>query len=225
MEVIGCISLIGVSSKPEDVAGHVMTTYCEYRCVYSLMNSSFCIFIIGVDACFQVFGSAWLLGVPGLSRSVGWVEMLTPEVCRLLSHNYLPKLCQTACECGASLAQDSVLQLQLLQAGALWHLLILWLWFNIGWGLSLAFRNFQQARGKTFWDLDFCFFSNLYSHLAFIRWQRHWPNQLCTLVLDGRLSERDRSFTSQHRSTGSSRCYVDTLPGWSIGRLVCRRVP
>ena len=51
--------------------------------------------------------------------------MLTPEVCRLLSHNYLPKLCQTACECGASLAQDSVLQLQLLQAGALWHLLIL----------------------------------------------------------------------------------------------------
>lgn len=53
------------------------------------------------------------------------LKMLTPEVSRLLSHRHLPKLCQAACECVASLAQDSVLQLQLLQAGALWHLLIL----------------------------------------------------------------------------------------------------
>ena len=52
-------------------------------------------------------------------------KMLASEIGRLLSLRHLPLLCQAATECVASLAQDSVLQLQLLQAGALWHLVIL----------------------------------------------------------------------------------------------------
>lgn len=62
---------------------------------------------------------------PACRDRLAELKILTSEVCRLLSHRHLPKLCQAACECVASLAQDSVLQLQLLQAGALWHLLIL----------------------------------------------------------------------------------------------------
>jgi DnaJ family protein C protein 13 len=62
---------------------------------------------------------------PACRDRLAELKMLTPEICRLLSHRHLPKLCQAACECVASLAQDSVLQLQLLQAGALWHLLIM----------------------------------------------------------------------------------------------------
>lgn len=62
---------------------------------------------------------------PGCRDRLAEQKMLAPEVCRLLSPRHLPKLCQAATECVASLAQDSVLQLQLLQAGALWHLLIL----------------------------------------------------------------------------------------------------
>ena len=52
-------------------------------------------------------------------------KVLASEVSRLLSVRHLPLVCQSATDCVASLAQDSVLQLQLLQAGALWHLLIL----------------------------------------------------------------------------------------------------
>lgn len=44
---------------------------------------------------------------------------------RLLSLRHLAELCQAACECVAALAQGEVQQLQLLQAGALWHLLLL----------------------------------------------------------------------------------------------------
>lgn len=62
---------------------------------------------------------------PACRDRLAELKVLTPEICRLLSPRHLPRLCQAACECVASLAQDSVLQLQLLQAGALWHLLIL----------------------------------------------------------------------------------------------------
>ena len=81
------------------------------------MNSSFCIFIVGVHACFQVFGSVWSLhDFPACRDRLAELKM-TSEVCRWLRH--LSKPCQTACECVASLGQDSVLKLQLLQAGAL----------------------------------------------------------------------------------------------------------
>ena len=52
-------------------------------------------------------------------------KVLASEICRLVSLRSLAALCQAAVECVAALAQDSVLQLQLLQAGALWHLLVL----------------------------------------------------------------------------------------------------
>lgn len=62
---------------------------------------------------------------PACRDRLAEMKMLAPEICRLLSPRHLPKLGQAAADCVASLAQDSVLQLQLLQSGALWHLLIL----------------------------------------------------------------------------------------------------
>lgn len=62
---------------------------------------------------------------PSCRDRLAELKVLAPEICRLLSLRHLPKLCHAATECVASLAQDSVLQLQMLQAGALWHLLIL----------------------------------------------------------------------------------------------------
>jgi len=62
---------------------------------------------------------------PGCRDRLAEQKVLASEVSRLLSLRHLPLLCQAATECVASLGQDSVLQLQLLQAGALWHLLIL----------------------------------------------------------------------------------------------------
>ncbi|KZS16300.1 DnaJ subfamily C member 13 [Daphnia magna] len=94
-----CIPMIGSSSKLEDVAVQVC------------MHASRCLAVAG--------------RFPACRDRLAELKMLTPEICRLLSHRHLPKLCQAACECVASLAQDSVLQLQLLQAGALWHLLIM----------------------------------------------------------------------------------------------------
>ena len=100
LEAIGrCIPMIGGSSKPEDVAVQVCA------------DSARCLAVAGR------FG--------GCRDRLAEMKTLTPEICRMLSHRQLAGLCQAACECVASLAQDSVLQLQLLQAGALWHLLIL----------------------------------------------------------------------------------------------------
>ena len=59
------------------------------------MNSSFCIFIVGVHACFQVFGSVWSLhDFPACRDRLAELKM-TSEVCRWLRH--LSKPCQTAC--------------------------------------------------------------------------------------------------------------------------------
>ncbi|XP_017781227.1 PREDICTED: dnaJ homolog subfamily C member 13 [Nicrophorus vespilloides] len=54
------------------------------------------------------------------------IEMpeLVKDLCRLLYFKKLIKLCYVATECVSALAHDSILQMQLLKAGALWHLLL-----------------------------------------------------------------------------------------------------
>lgn len=42
----------------------------------------------------------------------------------ILVFQHLTKLCSAATECVAALSVDSILQMQLLQAGVLWHLLL-----------------------------------------------------------------------------------------------------
>lgn len=62
---------------------------------------------------------------PSCRDRLAEMKTLAAEVSRLLGLRHLPRLCLAATECVAALAQDAVLQLQLLQAGALWHLLVL----------------------------------------------------------------------------------------------------
>ena len=51
--------------------------------------------------------------------------------------------------------------------------------------MRAEFSNKQDSKQEvTHFQIWIYFFNNLYPHLAFIRWQRHWPNQFCTLVLD-----------------------------------------
>ncbi|CAG2054418.1 unnamed protein product [Timema podura] len=54
------------------------------------------------------------------------VEMpqLVKDLCHILYFKHLTRLCLVATECVSSLAVDSILQMQLLQAGCLWHLLL-----------------------------------------------------------------------------------------------------
>ena len=54
------------------------------------------------------------------------VEMpqLVKDVCRILYFKHLTRLCAVATECVSSLAVEGILQMQLLQSGALWHLLL-----------------------------------------------------------------------------------------------------
>ena len=94
-----CIPMIGLSSKADDVPVEV----CNFASKCMAVAARF----------------------PACRDRLAEQKILSSEISRLLSLRHLPKLCQAACECVAALAQDSVLQLQLLQAGALWHLLIL----------------------------------------------------------------------------------------------------
>lgn len=52
------------------------------------------------------------------------MPQLVKDVCRILYFKHLTRLCSVATECVSSLAVDYMLQMQLLQAGALWHLLL-----------------------------------------------------------------------------------------------------
>ncbi|GJQ87934.1 putative dnaJ homolog subfamily C member [Trypoxylus dichotomus] len=52
------------------------------------------------------------------------LQELIGDICRILYFQKLTKLCYAATECVTALAADPVLQIQLLKAGALWHLLL-----------------------------------------------------------------------------------------------------
>ncbi|KAK4884053.1 hypothetical protein RN001_000324 [Aquatica leii] len=52
------------------------------------------------------------------------LSQLVKDLCRILYFKHLTKLCYVATECVSALAIDSILQMQLLKAGALWHLLL-----------------------------------------------------------------------------------------------------
>nr|XP_022914945.1 dnaJ homolog subfamily C member 13 [Onthophagus taurus] len=56
-------------------------------------------------------------------RMIGLQELIG-DICRILYFQKLTKLCYTATECVTALAADSILQMQLLKTGALWHLLL-----------------------------------------------------------------------------------------------------
>nr|XP_031831200.1 dnaJ homolog subfamily C member 13 [Nomia melanderi] len=93
-----CVSVLNKSSKPNDIAVQV--------CMH-------------ITRCFAVAGS-----FRGCKDRIIELPQLVKDICRILHFKHLTKLCSVATECISSLATDSVLQMQLLQSGALWHLLL-----------------------------------------------------------------------------------------------------
>lgn len=51
------------------------------------------------------------------------LPQLIRDLCRILYFKHLTRLCSVATECVSALAVDSILQMQMLKAGVLWHLL------------------------------------------------------------------------------------------------------
>ncbi|XP_014205201.1 dnaJ homolog subfamily C member 13 isoform X1 [Copidosoma floridanum] len=93
-----CVSVLSKSSKPNDVAVQV--------CMH-------------ITRCFAVAGA-----FRGCRDRIVELPQLIKDLCRVLHFRHLTKLCSVATECISSLATDSVLQMQLLQSGALWYLLL-----------------------------------------------------------------------------------------------------
>ncbi|VEN42457.1 unnamed protein product [Callosobruchus maculatus] len=52
------------------------------------------------------------------------LKQLVKDLCRILYFKHLTKLCSIATECVTALSIDSILQMELLKSGALWHLLL-----------------------------------------------------------------------------------------------------
>ncbi|KAK2708864.1 hypothetical protein QYM36_014478, partial [Artemia franciscana] len=93
-----CSGILNKSSVPEDVAVQV---------------SSNVLLCFTVAARFQ-----------SCRERVAQMATVISEVCRILYFKHLTKLCYTAAQCISALAADNDLQLQLIQHGALWHLLL-----------------------------------------------------------------------------------------------------
>ncbi|XP_015609793.1 dnaJ homolog subfamily C member 13 isoform X2 [Cephus cinctus] len=93
-----CVSVLNNSSKPGDVAVQVCTH---------------------ITRCFAVAGA-----FRGCRDKIVELPQLVKDLCRVLHFKHLTKLCSVATECISSLATDSILQMQLLQSGALWLLLL-----------------------------------------------------------------------------------------------------
>ncbi|XP_063990665.1 dnaJ homolog subfamily C member 13 isoform X3 [Diachasmimorpha longicaudata] len=93
-----CVSVLSNSSNLDEVAVQVCTH---------------------ITRCFAVAGK-----FRGCRDKIVELPQLIKDLCRILHFKHLTKLCSVATECVSSLATDSILQMQLLQSGALWHLLL-----------------------------------------------------------------------------------------------------
>ena len=93
-----CVSVLSASSKINDVGVQVCTHIT--RC-------------FGVAAQFQ-----------GCRNKMMEMPQLVKDVCHILYFKHLTRLCSVATECVGSLAVDHMLQMMMLQAGVLWHLLL-----------------------------------------------------------------------------------------------------
>ncbi|XP_043463949.1 dnaJ homolog subfamily C member 13 [Leptopilina heterotoma] len=92
-----CVSVLNKSSKPTEAAVQV--------CIH-------------ITKCFSVAGS-----FRGCRDKIIELPQLVKDLCRILQFKHLKKLCSVTTDCISSLAADSILQMQLLQSGALYHLL------------------------------------------------------------------------------------------------------
>nr|CAD7426370.1 unnamed protein product [Timema monikensis] len=93
-----CVSVLSASSKPIEVGVQV--------CMH-------------VTRCYSVAAQ-----FQGCRDKMVEMPQLVKDLCHILYFKHLTRLCLVATECVSSLAVDSILQMQLLQAGCLWHLLL-----------------------------------------------------------------------------------------------------
>lgn len=93
-----CVSVLSNSSKPTETGVQV----CQH-----------------ITRCYSVAAQ-----FPACRERMIELPQLVKDLCRLLYFKHLTKLCYIATECVSALAMDSILQMQLLKAGALWHLLL-----------------------------------------------------------------------------------------------------
>ncbi|XP_049787278.1 dnaJ homolog subfamily C member 13 [Schistocerca cancellata] len=93
-----CVSVLSAASKPIDVAVQV--------CIH-------------VTRCFAVAAQ-----FQGCRDKMVEMTQLIKDLCHVLYFKHLTRLCAVATDCVSSLATDSILQMQLLKAGVLWHLLL-----------------------------------------------------------------------------------------------------
>ncbi|XP_044264022.1 dnaJ homolog subfamily C member 13 [Tribolium madens] len=93
-----CVSVLNKSSKPTDTAVLVCTH---------------------ITRCFSVAAQ-----FPACREKMIDLKQLVKDLCRILYFKHLTKLCSIATECVSALSIDSILQLELIKSGALWHLLL-----------------------------------------------------------------------------------------------------
>ncbi|XP_030761294.1 dnaJ homolog subfamily C member 13-like [Sitophilus oryzae] len=93
-----CVNVLSKSSIPSDVAVQV--------CLH-------------ITKCFTVAAQ-----FQACRERIVNLPQLIRDLCRILHFKHLIKLCSVATECIKALAADPILQLELLKAGALWHLLL-----------------------------------------------------------------------------------------------------
>jgi DnaJ family protein C protein 13 len=93
-----CVNVLNKSSKATDTAVLVCTH---------------------ITKCFSVAAQ-----FPACRERMIDLKQLVKDLCRILYFKHLTKLCSVATECVSALAIDSILQLELIKSGALWHLLL-----------------------------------------------------------------------------------------------------
>lgn len=93
-----CVSVLNVSSKPNDICVQV----CQH-----------------ITRCYSV---AALFS--NCRERMVELPQLVKDLCRIMYFKHLTKVCSVATECVSALAKDPALQMQLLQSGALWNLLL-----------------------------------------------------------------------------------------------------
>ncbi|KAF5295196.1 hypothetical protein FQA39_LY13201 [Lamprigera yunnana] len=93
-----CVGVLNKSAKPNETSVQV----CQH-----------------ITRCYSVAAQ-----FPACRERMIELPQLVKDLCRILYFKHLTKLCYVATECVSALATDSILQMQLLKAGALWHLLL-----------------------------------------------------------------------------------------------------
>ncbi|CAG9859086.1 unnamed protein product [Phyllotreta striolata] len=93
-----CVNVLNNSSKPDETPVQVCTH---------------------ITRCFTVAAS-----FPACRERMVDLKQLVKDLCRILNFKHLTKLCSVATECVTALSLDSILQMELLKSGALWHLLL-----------------------------------------------------------------------------------------------------